>query len=81
MSRYLAKNLQSKKKDWNAATQRRLALTTSALSSIKGLKMIGYAAETEKMIQELRAEEMQAASKVRWMMLAYNASGKHGLQS
>ena len=75
MSRYLAQNLQSKQKDWNAATQERIAMTTSALSSIKGMKMLGFATETESLIQGLRARELDMGNKVRWMMVAYNASG------
>jgi hypothetical protein len=75
MSRYLAKNLQSKQKDWNAATQRRISLTASALSSLKVVKMLGLSRQTESLLQSLRAQELAIAQKVRWMMVAYNASG------
>jgi ATP-binding cassette, subfamily C (CFTR/MRP), member 1 len=75
MSRYLAKNLQSKQKDWNEATQRRISLTASALSSVKVMKMLGFSTETEALLQRLRAQELDMAKKVRWMMVAYNASG------
>ncbi|KAH7255182.1 P-loop containing nucleoside triphosphate hydrolase protein [Fusarium redolens] len=74
MSRYLAKNLQSKQKDWNEATQRRISLTASALSSVKVMKMLGFSTETEALLQRLRAQELDMAKKVRWMMVAYNAS-------
>ncbi|KAH7164989.1 P-loop containing nucleoside triphosphate hydrolase protein [Fusarium sp. MPI-SDFR-AT-0072] len=74
MSRYLAKNLQSKQKAWNEATQRRISLTASALSSMKAMKMIGLSRETEALLQKLRAQELEMAKKVRWMMVAYNAS-------
>ncbi|KAF4783878.1 hypothetical protein HER10_EVM0001269 [Colletotrichum scovillei] len=60
MSRYLAKNLQSKQKAWTEATQKRLAMTTSMLASMKSLKMLGISSYTESL--------------VRWMMVAYNAS-------
>jgi len=79
MSRYLAKNLQSKQKDWNEATQKRIALTTSALSSVKGMKMLGFTRDTDTLIQGLRAQELEMAKKVRWMMVAYNASGMYAL--
>jgi len=75
MSRYLAKNLQTKQKAWNVATQNRIAMTTSMLASVKSLKMLGVTAYTESLIQNLRLQELEMASKVRWMMLAYNASG------
>ncbi|KDN60706.1 hypothetical protein CSUB01_04114 [Colletotrichum sublineola] len=74
MSRYLAKNLQGKQKDWTVATQKRLAMTTSMLASMKSLKMLGVSSYTESIIQNLRHEELNAAKKVRWMMVAYNAS-------
>lgn len=75
MSRYLAKNLQSKQKAWNEATQRRISLTASALSSMKVMKMLGLSRQTESWLQKLRAQELELARKVRWMMVAYNASG------
>lgn len=75
MSRYLARNLQGKQKAWNEATQKRLALTASMLSSMKSLKMLGVTPHTESMVQDLRLQELEMARKVRWMMVAYNASG------
>ncbi|KUI63063.1 Canalicular multispecific organic anion transporter 2 [Cytospora mali] len=74
MSRYLAKNLQSKQKDWNVATQKRLAMTTSMLASMKSLKMLGTTPYTESLIHNLRLQELAIAKRVRWMMVAYNAS-------
>ncbi|KAF5582081.1 multidrug resistance-associated 1 [Fusarium pseudocircinatum] len=74
MSRYLAKNLQSKQKAWNEATQRRISLTASALSSMKVMKMLGLSRQNEALLQRLRAQELDMAKKVRWMMVAYNAS-------
>ncbi|KAF5984310.1 ABC transporter [Fusarium coicis] len=74
MSRYLAKNLQGKQKAWNEATQRRISLTASALSSMKVMKMLGLTRQTEALLQKLRAQELEMARKVRWMMVAYNAS-------
>jgi hypothetical protein len=77
MSRYLAKNLQGKQKSWSVATQNRLAMTTSMLTAIKSLKMLGTTPYTEALIQNLRLRELGMAKKVRWMMVAYNASGMH----
>lgn len=75
MSRYLAKNLQSKQKDWTEATQKRLAMTTSMIYSMKSLKMLGLSPYTEDLVQRLRRLEIGAAKRVRWIMVAYNASG------
>lgn len=75
MSRYVAKNLQSKQKGWNEATQKRLAATGSMLSSMKSLKMLGVTTCIESMVNSLRLQELDMSSKVRWMMVAHNASG------
>ena len=75
MSRYVAKHLQSRQKAWNRATQSRVAATTSTLGSMKAVKMLGFQHHLATRIQELRKEELSAASKVRWMMVYYNASG------
>jgi len=37
--------------------------------------MLGLSRETEVLLQKLRAQELEMAKKVRWMMVAYNASG------
>lgn len=75
VSRYLAKNLQGKQRDWTVATQKRLAMTISMLGSMKSLKMLGITPYTETLVQDLRVTELSNAMKVRWMMVAYNASG------
>ncbi|KAK2028383.1 ABC transporter [Colletotrichum zoysiae] len=74
MSRYVAQNLQSKQKGWNEATQKRLSMTSSMLGSMKSLKMLGVTAHTESMVNSLRLQELDKSSRVRWMMVAYNAS-------
>jgi hypothetical protein len=75
MSRYLAKNLQNKQNDWTMATQKRIALAISLLNSIKSLKMTGFTSHVEALLHKQRAKEIAMAKKVRWMMVAYNASG------
>ncbi|KAK1986922.1 P-loop containing nucleoside triphosphate hydrolase protein [Colletotrichum cereale] len=74
MTRYLAKNLQGMQKNWNVATQARLSTTTSLITSMKGLKMLGFAPYAETLVHNLRRQELDMAKKVRWMMVAHNAS-------
>lgn len=73
-SRFVAKRLQPRQKAWNVATQDRLAATSSLLSSIKVVKMLGVQNSLTHRIQELREEELHVASKLRWIMVYYNAS-------
>ncbi|KFY68700.1 hypothetical protein V496_00844 [Pseudogymnoascus sp. VKM F-4515 (FW-2607)] len=74
MSHYVAKHLQPRQKAWNNATQSRVAATSSTLSSMKVIKMLGFQRYLSSRIQELRKEELSAASKLRWIMVYYNAS-------
>ncbi|KAK7743466.1 hypothetical protein SLS53_004000 [Cytospora paraplurivora] len=74
MSRHVAKNLRARQGKWNAATQQRIAVTSSLLASIKNVKMLGMQEAVTEHVEELRRREMDAARGVRWLMVAYNAS-------
>ncbi len=75
MSRYVAQQLQPGQKAWNAATQRRIAATSSMLGSMKLIKMLGLQNCVANLTRRLREEELKTASRVRWVMVYYNASG------
>ncbi|TVY43016.1 ABC transporter [Lachnellula occidentalis] len=74
VSRFVAKQLHPRQKAWNNATQSRVAATSSMLSAMKTVKMLGFQQYLSNRIQELRKEELFAASKLRWLMVYYNAS-------
>ncbi|KAF2968293.1 hypothetical protein GQX73_g5239 [Xylaria multiplex] len=74
MSRFVAKNLQPRQKAWNNATQNRLAVVSSMLSSIKIVKMVGLQLNLTHRIQQLREAELWEASKLRWIRVYYNMS-------
>ncbi|KAI1499120.1 putative ABC transporter [Biscogniauxia marginata] len=74
MSRFVAKHLQPRQKAWNNATQNRIAATSSVLSAMKVVKMLGYQDSLTWRIQELRELELWEASKLRWIMVYNNAS-------
>ncbi|KAL7629149.1 hypothetical protein AAE478_000668 [Parahypoxylon ruwenzoriense] len=74
MSQYVAKNLRSKQGSWNAATQSRISMTSAVVGAIKNIKMLGLQSSMSTRIEGLRQRELKMASKVRWMMVAYNAS-------
>jgi ATP-binding cassette subfamily C (CFTR/MRP) protein 1 len=75
MSRFVAKHLQPRQKAWNATTQSRIAATSSFISAMKVVKMIGLQHNLTHRIQKLREKELWVASKLRWVMVYYNASG------
>ncbi|KAF7943713.1 uncharacterized protein EAE97_005783 [Botrytis byssoidea] len=74
MSRFVAKHLQPHQKAWNSATQSRIAATSSFISAMKVVKMIGFQHNLNYRVQQLRKEELWVASKLRWVMVYYNAS-------
>ncbi|TVY57487.1 ABC transporter FUM19 [Lachnellula cervina] len=74
VSRFVAKQLHPRQKAWNNATQNRVAATSSMLSAMKTVKMLGFQHYLSNRIRELRKEELFAASKLRWLMVYYNAS-------
>jgi ATP-binding cassette, subfamily C (CFTR/MRP), member 1 len=75
VSRFVALNLRPLQKDWNNATQSRIAATSSVLSAMKVIKMLGIQPNLTNRIQELRKGELSVASKLRWVRVYYNASG------
>lgn len=72
MSSYIARNLKSGQRDWNIATQTRIAATTTMLNSMKLVKMLGMQNRLAERIQWLRIRELLVASQVRWMMVYTN---------
>ncbi|KAJ5721180.1 ATP-binding cassette transporter [Penicillium malachiteum] len=74
MSVYVARNLEGKQKDWNLATQKRIAVITSTLSGIKSLKMLGMEDAIQTQISYLRKQELHTSKGMRWILVAYNAS-------
>lgn len=77
MSRYVAQHLQPGQKAWNTATQHRVAATSSMLGFMKVIKMLGLQHCMANSTLRLRKEELDTASRVRWIMVYYNASGQY----
>lgn len=73
-SRNVAKNLRRKQGDWNKATQIRISMTSSVISAMKSVKMLGLQNILSKRVEKLRQHELYMASKVRWMNVAYTGS-------
>ncbi len=77
MSRYVAVHLKDRQTAWNVATQQRIAATSSMLGGIKNIKMVGLQGALYDRIMGLRQHELDNAMKVRWINVAYNASGMY----
>ncbi|KAH8899329.1 hypothetical protein GQ53DRAFT_709991 [Thozetella sp. PMI_491] len=73
-SRYVAQNLKGRSLRWNAATQKRITMTSAVIGSIKNIKMLGLQETTAAHISSLRDQELSAAGSFRLLMFFYNAS-------
>ena len=60
----------AKQKAWSQAIQKRIAMTSSMLGSIKALKMMGLSDIIEEKVQKQRLEEIAIAADFRWMMVS-----------
>jgi hypothetical protein len=76
VSRFVAQNIRPRQKEWSGATQSRLSAIASFLGSIKIIKMLGISDAIEASVTRLREMEIEKAKSVRWMRVAYNASGE-----
>ncbi|KAL7932586.1 P-loop containing nucleoside triphosphate hydrolase protein [Trichoderma chlorosporum] len=74
ISRYVAKNIRSRQKSWNMATQRRISALSSIIGSMKSVKALGVSGAMMEYIDRLRQDEIDSSKNVRWMNAIYNAS-------
>lgn len=72
----MAKYLAPRQKDWSIATQKRISMVATMLGSVKSMKMLGIASIIGSRIQSLRIAEIETSKKLRWIMVAYGASGE-----
>lgn len=54
---------------WNAAVQARIGETSTVLSQMKGIKMLGLADFAYKLIDGLRINEVKVSAKYRWLLV------------
>lgn len=62
----------AKQKAWSQATQKRIAMTSSMLGSVKSLKMMGLSETVENSIQEQRREEIRVSNDLRWLITLFS---------
>ncbi|KAF5547770.1 Canalicular multispecific organic anion transporter 2 [Fusarium mexicanum] len=58
---------------WNEAVQKRVGETSSMLSQMKGVKMMGLTDFFLNMVQGLRVKELKVSAKFRWLLVYFNA--------
>lgn len=64
---------------WNAAVQKRVGETSSMLSHMKGIKMMGLTDFFHGLVQSLRVHELKVSARVRWLLVHFVTLGKFSL--
>ena len=72
LSSMVAKRIGGRQKIWTAAIQRRIAIVSSALGSMKSLKMMGLGRVMTDIIQGQRIRQLSHQKSFRWMIVWMN---------
>lgn len=72
----LAKRTGPSRGAWNKAVQERVAVTSSILRTIKGVKMAGLSALLSSELQDLRKRELNLSKKFRLLTCLINMVGE-----
>jgi ATP-binding cassette, subfamily C (CFTR/MRP), member 1 len=75
----VAQAVPGRQKVWAAAVQKRIAITASCLSSMKGVRMMGLSRTMTSILQDQRIRELKLQASFRWLTLWLNAIGKKAL--
>jgi ATP-binding cassette subfamily C (CFTR/MRP) protein 1 len=70
-----SRNFGNAQKAWTAATQKRIAMTSSLLGSMKSAKIMGLAETMTESIQGQREAEVSLSRKYRWIAVLINVIG------
>lgn len=65
---------------WSEAIQARIGVTSSSLTQMKGVKMMGLSGFVQASIQELRSSELNMSTKYRWILTRMSILGLFGSQ-
>ncbi|KAM3455343.1 hypothetical protein NHJ6243_008551 [Beauveria neobassiana] len=74
VSRFVAKNIGRRQRNWNEATERRMTALGSILGSMKSVKALGITEALLSYVADLRKVELLRAGEKRFMYCQYNSS-------
>ena len=72
---FIAANMGPARVAWSQAIQERIGATSSALTQMKGVKMMGLSDFVQTSIQELRISELKMSTKFRWILTRMSILG------
>ncbi|THV74025.1 putative ABC transporter [Aureobasidium pullulans] len=70
---WLSKRIGSRRKDWNAATQKRVNTTAAVLGSIHSVKMLGLMTPASGLLHSLRISELRMLASLSHFIIGLNA--------
>lgn len=68
-SSQVAKKIRPRQRQWMQAVQKRVALTSEVLGSIKGMKMLGLTAMITGSVQDMREQELYKSKRFRYVQI------------
>lgn len=74
-SSIIAKTFGKRQQDWSAATEKRLAKTSSVLGAMKGVKMLGLSERMSDLLQQERIVELGYMKRYTWAVVWKNVVG------
>ncbi|KAM0668326.1 hypothetical protein ACQRIU_001888 [Beauveria bassiana] len=74
VSRFVAKNIGRRQRNWNEATERRMTALGPILGSMKSVKALGITEALLSYVADLRKDELLRAGEKRFMDCQYNSS-------
>lgn len=77
----IGKAMSTRRAVWTAAIQKRVALTTKLLRSMKSVKLTGMVDTSANLVQSERVRELELGKKFRWLIIWMNGVGKLSRQN
>jgi ATP-binding cassette, subfamily C (CFTR/MRP), member 1 len=72
----IGKAMSTRRAVWTEAIQKRVALTSKLLRSMKSVKLTGMVEISAKLVQSERVRELELGKKYRWLVTWMNGVGK-----
>ena len=68
-SSQVAKTIRPRQRQWMQAVQKRVAMTSDVLGSIKGMKMLGVTKMITESVQDMREQELSKSKRFRYVQI------------
>jgi ATP-binding cassette subfamily C (CFTR/MRP) protein 1 len=80
VQKWVGSQMSTRRVVWTEAIQRRVALTSNLLRSMKSVKLTGMVEASAKLVQSERVRELELGKRYRWLVTWMNSIGKPKLE-